>query len=209
MREPVWDVNDKLLGRRFAEAHGIATAPLLGVWDSPEEVERKLARRHRPGLRCFAEAFLTGSDGSVPFDVKVFAFYGEVGLVEVRTGDWSRAAPGTEHRNRAFRADGTEVIGGRPFIRRSPEIPPPRDLPAVVEAASRLSRAIRRPAVRLDFFETDEGLFFGEVTPNPGHVPVLRGHLDRELGAMFERAQARLLADLVAEGTLFVEHGAG
>lgn len=251
--DPAFEINDKLVARRFAESHGIAVPALLGVWDSPHEVpwdslparfvlksslgggglgvypiERaqggyldhmtrrvltpdeiasRLWERHSPVKRYFAEEFLTGRDGSsIPHDVKVFCFYGEPGFLEVRAEDWSRTKD-TVQRNRTFLPDGTEVFDIRPVIPRGEDIDPPHDLGAIVDAASRLSRAIRRPAVRLDFFETGKGLVFGEVTPNPGRTPSLRTEFDRRFGAMFEAAYDRLLEDLVSEGTLFVEFG--
>ena len=70
------------------------------------------------------------------------------------------------------------------------------------KASSKLSAAIRRPVQRLDFYETDTGIVFGEVTQNPGWPPAFVRYWDRRFGESYEDASARLVRDLVAEGHL-------
>ena len=174
-----------------------------------EEVTQKLWRKHHDQSFYFAEEFLTarsGEPGAMPHDIKVFCFYGEPVYIEVRTGDWSRAKDVTQQ-VRTFAADGTELFQVRALIEGGTDLEPPSDFTAVVEASSRLSRAIRRPLERLDFYETDDGLVFGEVTQNPGRPPALVPEWDRRLGEAYEDAYARLLGDLASEGALHVEVG--
>ena len=191
---------------------GDYTDLLTGEPTSRAAVTEQLWSRHGGESLYFAEELLVGRSGdagTVPDDIKVFCFYGEPVYLEARRGDQSRAAAITP-RARSFSADGTELPDVRPLmdpgdgvVRR------PEDLEGVVAAAARLSAAIRRPLERLDFFETEQGVVFGEVTLSPGHVPMLVPEWDRRLGEAYEQAYARLLHDLAAEGALHVGLGTG
>ncbi len=174
------------------------------------EVTERLWAKHEKRSKYFAEEFLVGRDGrpgTLPDDIKVFCFYGEPMYLEVRRGDQSRASHITQ-KVRAFAIDGTELPYARALMDPGDsDIEAPNDFTAIAEASSRLSGAIRRPLERLDFFETDDGLVFGEVTQNPGRPPALVPEWDRRLGEAYEAAYARLLRDLAAEGALHVDSG--
>ncbi|WP_277209753.1 ATP-grasp fold amidoligase family protein [Isoptericola croceus] len=185
------------------------TDMLTGERTTREEVTGKLWAKHQSRSQYFAEEFLTAQGagpGSIPSDIKVFCFYGEPVYLEVRTGDWSRAKEVTSQA-RTFLADGTELFNVRALIDAGDQLRKPADLDEVINVSAKLSKAIRRPLARLDFYETDDGLIFGEVTQNPGHLPALVPEWDRRLGEAYERAYARLLLDLSAEGALRVEFG--
>ena len=186
------------------------TDVLTGEPTTREEVTAKLWERHEKRSQYFAEEFLvgrTGGPGALPDDIKVFCFYGEPAYLEVRRGDQSRAS-NTTQRVRAFAIDGTELVNVRVLMESGDrDIDAPADFGAVAEAAGRLSAAIRRPLERLDFYETDDGVVFGEATMNPGRPPALIPEWDRRLGEIYERAYARLLRDLADEGALHVVFG--
>ncbi len=177
-----------------------------------DTVLERLRARHHEGSRYFAEEFLvgrTGEPGTVPDDIKVFCFYGEPVYLEVRRGDQSRAA-NVQQQVRAFTADGTELPDARALMHAGGrDIATPSDIPGVVAAAARLSGAVRWPMIRLDFYETDHGIVFGEFTKNPGRPPALVPEWDRRLGEAYEAAYARLLRDVAAEGALHVDLGEG
>jgi hypothetical protein len=182
---------------------------LTGEPTSRGEITQKLWQKHEERSFYFAEEFLVAGvpgNNAMPNDVKVFCFYGEPMYLEVRTGDWSRARDVTSQ-VRTFTADGTELFDVRALIDVGHELQKPKHLDEIVSASARLSRAIRRPLERLDFFETNDGLVFGEVTQNPGHLPALVPEWDRRLGTAHEDAYARLLTDLTAEGALRVTFG--
>ncbi len=191
-------------------ATGGYTDLLTGEPTTAAEVTQQLWSRHRDKSSYFAEELLVGrraDPGTVPDDIKVFCFYGEPLYLEVRRGTQARASA-VPPEAWSFAADGTELPCARPLMDHGEEgAGRPHDLEAVVEAAARLSAAIRRPLERLDFFETDDGVIFGEVTQNPGHIPALVPEWDRRLGEAYERAYARLLRDLAAEGALHVDFG--
>lgn len=173
------------------------------------EVTEKLWKKHQEDSVYLAEEFLqakSGEPGQMPHDIKVFCFYGEPAFIEVRTGDWSRARD-TEQRLRTFAPDGTELHHARALISAGSEVSAPEDFEGVMRASRILSQAIRRPIERIDFYETDRGIVFGEITQNPGRPPSLVPEWDEKLGETYENAYARLLADLADEGALGVEFG--
>lgn len=176
---------------------------------SAKTITQRFWKKHQEGSVYFAEEFLVGRDGEkMPDDIKVFCFYGEPAYIEVRTEDWSRKRDGRQ-RVRTFLPDGTELFYARALIPHGDDIDEPVDFPAIVEASSTLSAAIRRPIQRLDFYETDHGIVFGEVTQNPGRPPSLVSYWDRRFGQTYESASARLIADLVGEGHLYLCYGKG
>lgn len=176
---------------------------------SADTITQRFWKKHQEDSVYFAEEFLVGRDGEkMPDDIKVFCFYGEPAYIEVRTEDWSRKRDGRQ-RVRTFLPDGTELFYARALIPHGDDIDEPVDFPAIVEASSKLSAAIRRPIQRLDFYETDHGIVFGEVTQNPGRPPSLVSYWDRRFGQTYEDASARLIADLVREGHLDLRYGKG
>ncbi|MBR7743477.1 hypothetical protein KC207_09275 [Phycicoccus sp. BSK3Z-2] len=220
-----WDaLPDRFVLKSSIGAGGVNVFPLVrrpdGGWTdmltgeptTRAEVTQALWSRHGDRSTYFAEEFLVGRGGrpgDVPDDVKVFCFYGRPFYVEVRRGDQSRARDVTP-RVRTFTADGTELHHVRALLDPGDgDVGEPSDLATVVEVAGRLSATIRRPLQRLDFFETGDGLVFGEVTLSPGHPPALGTTWDRRMGEAYEDAYGRLLADLAAEGALGVTFGDG
>jgi hypothetical protein len=77
-----------------------------------------------------------------------------------------------------------------------PAMPVPVSLPETVEAAKRLSVAIRAPFSRLDFYCIGDRVVFGEVTPRPGGSAWHGSVVDELLGDAWDRAQVRLARDL-------------
>lgn len=180
---------------------------IAGELVTQETITERFWAKHQSESVYFAEEFLVGVDGeTMPDDIKVFCFYGEPAYIEVRTEDWSRKKDGTQ-RLRTFLPDGTELFNARALIPRGDDIETPRDFATVAELSGRLSGAIRRPIERIDFYETNQGIVFGEFTQNPGRPPSLVPSWDRHFGETYEAAAARLFGDLVAEGHLGLEYG--
>ncbi len=160
----------------------------------------------RIGGPYFAEELLGDGDG-LPVDVKVHAFFGEISHVLLR-----RAAIHQDPRATAFRvilADGSDpgpVLRG---LRHDHDIPVPSNLGALMEVASRLSRAIPRPFIRVDLYDVDGRIVFGELTPRPGHLMDYGPRLDEHIGHFWERAQARVLADALLGVGPAIQFGPG
>ena len=144
-----------------------------------------------------AEEFLDkDGTGTPPIDSKLFAFYGEVQVVELRRSDDHGNPGGTRHR--ILDANGTDVAD---VFNRKPtdmDIPVPERIGELVDVAERLSKAIRVPFSRIDLYDVAGRIVFGEITPRPGNF-WFGPELDIMLGDAWERAQVRIWRD-VADG---------
>ncbi|WP_460748567.1 ATP-grasp fold amidoligase family protein [Myceligenerans cantabricum] len=182
------------LRREGAAYRLISTDQVLGREDVVEHFRRKAAKG-RTLAPYFAEEFLTGLSGSeILEDVKVYAFYGEIGQVLLRSvGSHGDA---TSVRYRYVDENGADLGAISRWRLVDPAVPIPGSLPEMVEIARRLSRAAGVPFVRVDLYETDRGVVFGEFTPRPGGQQDYVPDHDRKLGEMWERARLRLDADV-------------
>ena len=112
-----------------------------------------------------AEQFL-GRPGTLPVDHKFLVFGGQVRLVQVDSG---RLTDG--HARRLYSPDWTPFDVAEPGIARGEVTAPPAALPEMLAVATELGRAF--DFVRVDLYDVDGVVWFGELTPYPG------GGLDR------------------------------
>jgi hypothetical protein len=156
-----------------------------------------------------AEEFLDGGDDELPIDVRTYAFYGYVPFALLR-----RPGPHGDLDAAVFRpvdAHGTDLIDPeqypalattdraqlpRELAVLDQTIPVPTNFERIIDAAARVSTAIRLPFSRIDMYGIGDRVVFGEVTPRPGGRQWLGPELDVMLGDAWERAQARLTRDL-------------
>lgn len=173
---------------------------------SPTAVAERLRRLTDEGKISgpyFAEELYGGGEDDVlPMDVRVFTFYGEVGLVNVRkSSDHGNSAGVSVSR---FLEDGTP---GPVHPLHDDSITPPANLEELVAVAKRLSLAIPRPFVRVDLYDIDGDVAFGELTRRPGGSQDLGTATDRRLGELWEKAQARLFSDLIDGASFSLSYG--
>lgn len=161
------------------------------------EMELDAARPSYDWIRppFYAEEFIKDlSDSSeIPVDVKVYTFYGRVGQVLLR-----RVARHGERSGIGYRylgADGSDL--GDISISRTtdPTVPVPDRFGEIIAAAERISRATGLAFVRVDLYQTRNGVVFGELTPCPGEPQHYTDDHDLLLGRMWQEAQLRLDAD--------------
>lgn len=133
-------------------------------------------------------------------DVKVYCFYGVVGMVMLRCPGGSRNHD--QMRARYFDPDGNDLGAVMAHVQVDPALPEPLRWTELLDAAQRLSAAIPAPFVRLDFYEQPDGIVFGEVTPSPGGKQTARRDIDLRLGELWEDAEARLRAEIIAAAKL-------
>lgn len=133
-------------------------------------------------------------------DVKLYCFYGVVGLVLV-AGRRRRGPAGLSFRY--LDTSGRDLGHARPLQPHDPHLPDPLHLDTLLQHGRTLSAALPEPFVRLDFYEQQSSVVFGEVTPSPGGDQVFRPDVDEDLGALWEDAEARLRAERYTAG-----HGA-
>jgi len=110
--------------------------------------------------RIVAEAFLSGSDGQPPWDYKFFCFRGTPRFIQV---DYDRFAA---HTRSLYTPDWQMLPCGLEYARHEEPTERPDSLAEMLQVASALSRAF--PFVRVDLYECDGGVFFGEMTFYPG-----------------------------------------
>ena len=100
-----------------------------------------------------------GTGDHAPADLKVLVFDGVPRVVAVHTGRT------TLHRNRLYTPDWEPLpwTGGYPA---GPDVPRPQRLEDMIKAAAALAAGY--DMLRVDFYEHDGVLWFGELTPYPG-----------------------------------------
>jgi hypothetical protein len=154
-------------------------------WRKSEEWAYRLAR---PCL--LAEEFV-GTPGSVPTDLKVLVLDGVPRLVEVHTGR------GAGHGLRLYDADWTPLpwsYGYRP----GPDAARPERLDDLLKAATALATGF--DMLRVDLYEQDGELWFGELTPYPGAgLTRIEPDLDALLGSWWTLPRRRSVPSVPVE----------
>jgi hypothetical protein len=206
------DLPDAVVIKSARGSHGRGVLPLRrspGGWQvvgsaettSEAELTALLARRveHNDVRPPFAAEELLDEDGSgrLPTDVKVYTFYGEAHMVTLRRPGRLGEKPSLTP-FRIVDPSGHDMANATTRSRVDTSLPVPAGLPDVIEAATRLSVAIRAPFARLDFYCIGDRVVFGEVTPRPGGSGWHGPEVDELLGDAWERAEVRLARDIAA-----------
>ncbi len=143
-------------------------------WLEDDHWRRSGQRAYRSARRALIVEEFIGEPGDFPPDLKVYVFDGVPRLVQVHSGR------STGHLSRIYTPEWQPRpwSGGYP---PGPDVPRPRRAAEMFEAASRLAQGF--DMLRVDFYEHDGVLWFGEITPYPGGgmVKVDRA-MDEELG---------------------------
>ena len=145
-----------------------------------------------------------GRDDNLPTEIRVFGFYGEVGIVNVR--QTTRLGDNAGTRTRRFLEDGRP---GPRHRRHDDTIGLPDVFEAAVEVGRRLSMHVPRAFVRIDLLDDGGDVVFGELTPRPGGPHYFGPEDDRRLGELWERALARVLNDVIDGSDYSLKFGQG
>lgn len=164
---------------------------------------RRFADQGRIGGPFFAEELLD-ADGTLPTETRVFAFYGEVGLVNVRKPSDHGNPGGTAVRR--FLPDGSD---GPRHPSHDDSIELPEIIEKLVDAAKKLSLSIPMAFVRIDMFDIAGQVVLVELTPRPGGTQDLGAETDVRMGELWERAQARVVNDVIDGGDYRLRFGPG
>jgi hypothetical protein len=106
------------------------------------------------------EEFL-GTPGQAPADYKFYVFRGQVALIQSDVGRFS-----ADHRRQYLTPDWTMIAShGGADDDRTP-LPAPASLPEMTAIASVLGREF--DFIRVDLYDIDGTIWFGELTPYPG-----------------------------------------
>lgn len=129
--------------------------------------------------RIIAEQYMEDKDTNELRDYKFFCFNGEPKIMFVAT---ERQKEGTETKFDFFDADYNhlDIINGHPMA----DVPPqkPKNFDLMLSLAMKLSQGI--PHVRIDFYEVNGKVFFGEFTFShwSGNMPFEPEEWDYQLG---------------------------
>lgn len=126
-------------------------------------------------------------DDTLPYDWKVFTFFGEAHLVlQVARG---AGAPRHRYLSRSWKDLGSIRIRERADQTMSgPSMPD-----QIIAAAESVSKILPTPFVRVDVYEHAGRVVFGEVAARPGGSQHYCRRIDRLLGQAWEDAEVRLI----------------
>lgn len=158
----------------------------------------------------FAEEFLDQpGGGDIPDDIKIYAFYGNIGHTLLRRvgrhGDPSSVS------RRYVDAQGNDVGQAMEGAPVDADIPLPANYEEMVEIARHLSRAIGTAFVRVDLYQTRTGPVLGELTRGPGGEFAYVPQVDQALGEAWDAARYYVDLDVAhgrPYGRLYGEHHA-
>ncbi|MFT5202299.1 MAG: hypothetical protein ACI9C1_001687 [Candidatus Aldehydirespiratoraceae bacterium] len=139
-----------------------------------------------------------GDSNSITDDFKVYCFYDRAELIMQR--DMSQSQDRSQWKFKFWNRDWEDVGPVKYADRCHPELERPPHAEEIIAEAERLGKALRQPFIRLDFYDSDRGVVFGEVTLTPGPPEVFAPEVDEYLGRHREYAVARLMAEDIAAG---------
>jgi len=139
--------------------------------------------------RIIVERMLLDATGSIPPDYKFHCFGGYARYIEVHTGRFSQHARSYFDREwqrlDLRRVDGPAVRAGFRSFAPTADSPPPRRLEEMVQVAEALAEDL--DYVRVDLYENEEQVYFGEMTlfPASGFKAFDPPEADRQWGDLW------------------------
>lgn len=126
--------------------------------------------------RIIVEELLTGPDGGVADDYKLFVFHGRCEFIQVDTGRFGRRTQDFFSRSWTH----LPLSGGPPHA--DPPHPQPEHLSEMIDVAERLARPT--DFLRVDLYLVGNRIVVGELTSYPagGHSPFSPESFDEEFG---------------------------
>lgn len=133
--------------------------------------------------QIIVEELIADGTGTVPIDYKLFVFDGAVQLIQVDTGRF------VDHRRRLYTPAWQKVDALFVYDDVTTDIPRPIHLTEMIAAAQKLGQGL--DFVRVDFYDTEERIYFGEFTcyPEAGRGQFRPKDFDRRLGAHWKLAR--------------------
>jgi hypothetical protein len=132
------------------------------------------------------EKLLSGSNGSLPFDYKLHCFNGKVNMIQVDIGRFSdnhcRNWYNTDWKREPYKWSSKK--GDKYTDPSIHEVEKPRTLHKMIELSELIARDF--PYVRVDWYDVDGQLYFGEITfhHDGGYRPILPREWDYKLGEL-------------------------
>jgi hypothetical protein len=174
---------------------------MRGETSSAEQIRVRYADLVGRGLispRCTVEELLSPRPEllgriNAPDDFKVYCFYDRAAVVMQRR---MYGRPNPRDWKFKFWTRGWDDLGPVKYSDRcDTTLERPAGAEELIDLAERAGRQLAIPFVRLDFYDTDRAIVFGEVSAHPGPPEVWAPEIDELLGREWENAEARLLAE--------------
>ncbi len=145
---------------------------------------------------CFCEQVVKeiSETFSIPVDYKFYCFDGKVKLLLIR--DLNGGADITQRRYRFFDEQFELVDGISNDLTDSDSIILPENISELAEVAEKISASVPLPFIRVDLFNSVEGVIFGEFTVDCGLVDKYNPTWDKILGEAYVEAQKNLSAKI-------------
>ena len=168
-----------------------------------EDIEKQLGPETLNDTTWEVCKFVSDPSGAPAREIKIYAFYGEVGLIREGSGH-GRA------RCQYFDVDGTVADCGRIHELRSADAASGFVTRGGLQSSHldpirALSREIPVPFMCFDYLDGANGLVFLGMSSAPGMAHTFSDNYDRHLGKMYAEAEIRLTHDLL-DGKRFDTH---
>lgn len=124
----------------------------------------------------------------LPDNWELYCFKGEIGLIRQRRQVKGRNFDGRTHKFWDTEWNDMGELDKRVYDH---DLPLPLHPKELIETAIKISLAIPYVFARIDLFDTESGIYFGEVTHHPGPGNHFEQELDTKLGRMWLEAEAR------------------
>lgn len=180
----------------------------------------ELADRHHKTLTVFktslgpeilVEEYLLRADGTRPLDWKFYIAGGELVAFFACREDLNDEGTGSDRYHgiwNRFKEPMNPLQNDR-LVDRSVELP--INIDEMIEIAKEIATSFARSTARIDFYEVDGKIYFGEYTATPGGHYRASLEQDKELGELWEIADAKfnlmVLTRLIESGHPKIGHG--
>ena len=173
----------------YFDSKSIVEVKTNHTFESLEEFKAEIVRRNIQGL-WQTETLILNNNGKAAHDIKVYAYYGEVGaILEIER---------TDKAYQCWYNEKGEILDSE--RRNQPWFEGTGFESQVIEYAKKISLNIPAPFMRIDFYKGVDGYYLGELTPHPGRYFLeYSPELDKQLGKLFCEAEARLFKDLLSK----------
>lgn len=178
------------------QIRSVQHATTLPSWsEMVSAIDQQLGAAYLTDEQWQVQELVYEADTTPARDLKFYAFYGEIGLVQ-------EVSRHEKPQYEFFDADGTVARCGRAheprFADPSQTITDKGGVSAErLETVRHLSREIPAPFMRIDYLNGVDELVFLEMSSAPGMAHTLSDQYDRKLGAMYHEAEIRLSNDLI------------